>query len=90
MSGKARDNRAWPFSKRSASACARPGRASDRERATARDDHLRDGLAGVSVAASALVLLYLRWIAQPLPRITEEQFVDIVTKLICGMVDELD
>lgn len=49
---------------------------------------MRDGLAGVHVAASAIVLLYLRWIAQPLARITEEQFVDTVTNLVCSLIEK--
>lgn len=37
---------------------------------------LRNGTAGVHVAASSLILLYLRWLVEPWPRVTEAQFVD--------------
>lgn len=49
---------------------------------------LRTGTAGVQVAASTLVLLYLRWLAEPFPRVTEAQFVDAVVAQVLAMVEE--
>lgn len=49
---------------------------------------LRSGTAGVQVAASTLVLLYLRWLADPYPRVTEEQFVEALVQQVLAMVAE--
>lgn len=50
---------------------------------------LRAGAAGVHVAASTLVLMYLRWLAEPFPRVTEAQFVEALTQQVVAMVDVL-
>lgn len=48
---------------------------------------LRGGMAGVHVAASTLVLLYLRWLAQPYPRVSEAQFVEALVQQVSGMLE---
>ena len=50
---------------------------------------LRHGLAGVQVAASTLILMYLRWLVQPFPRMTEAQFVDALSSQVIGMVETI-
>lgn len=50
---------------------------------------LRNGMAGVHVAASTLVLLYLRWLAQPYPRVSEAQFVEALVQQVTGMLDSV-
>lgn len=50
---------------------------------------LRNGIAGVHVAASTLVLLYLRWLADPYPRVSEAQFVEALTQQVLGMLEPL-
>jgi AcrR family transcriptional regulator len=50
---------------------------------------LRSGTAGVHVAASTLLLLYLRWLVEPYPRVSEAQFVEAVTQQVMAMVEEI-
>lgn len=50
---------------------------------------LRAGTAGVHVAASTLVLLYLRWLAEPFPRVSEAQFVEALVQQVTAMVEAL-
>lgn len=50
---------------------------------------LRHGMAGVHVAASTLIFLYLRWLAEPFPRVSEAQFLDALVQQVLGMVEEL-
>jgi AcrR family transcriptional regulator len=51
---------------------------------------LRGGTAGIHVAAATLVLLYLRWLAEPFPRVGEEQFVAALVQQVMAMVEPLD
>lgn len=51
---------------------------------------LRSGPAGIHVAAASLVLLYLRWLAEPFPRVAEEQFVVALVQQVTAMVEPLD
>lgn len=48
---------------------------------------LHGGTAGVHVAASTLILLYLRWLAEPFPRVTETQFIEAMTRQVLAMVE---
>lgn len=50
---------------------------------------LQGGPAAVHVAASTLVLLYLRWLAGPFPRVTEEQFVEALARQVLAMLEEV-
>ena len=48
---------------------------------------LRHGMAGVHVAAGTLIFLYLRWLAEPFPRVTEDQFVEALVAQVTAMVE---
>lgn len=48
------------------------------------------GKAGMQAAISALIYLYLRWLVQPFPRVTEEEFVEAAVQLAMGVVDVLE
>lgn len=48
---------------------------------------LRHGVAGIHVAASTLVLLYLRWLVEPFPRVSEPQFVAALAAQVVAMVE---
>lgn len=50
---------------------------------------LRTGVAGVYVAASTLILMYLRWLADPFPRVTEADFVEALVQQVMAMVEEV-
>ncbi|MDO9238090.1 MAG: helix-turn-helix domain-containing protein [Aquabacterium sp.] len=49
---------------------------------------IKGGKAGLHTVISALAFLYLRWLVQPFPHVTEEAFVEAMLQLLMGMVDE--
>ncbi len=47
------------------------------------------GKAGMQAAMSALIFLYLRWLVQPFPRVSEAEFVEAAVQLAMGVVVEV-
>lgn len=47
------------------------------------------GKAGMQAAMSALIFLYLRWLVQPFPHVSEEEFVEAAVQLAMGVVVEV-
>jgi AcrR family transcriptional regulator len=51
---------------------------------------LRNGTASVQLAASTLILMYLRWLAEPFPRVSEAQFVDSLVQQVMAMIEVIE
>lgn len=51
---------------------------------------LRHGTASVQLASSTLILMYLRWLAEPFPRVSEEQFVDSLVQQVMAMIEVIE
>ncbi|MEE4251211.1 MAG: TetR/AcrR family transcriptional regulator [Alcanivoracaceae bacterium] len=51
---------------------------------------LRHGTASVQLAASALILMYLRWLAEPFQRVSEAQFVDALVQQVMAMIEVIE
>jgi AcrR family transcriptional regulator len=51
---------------------------------------LRNGPASVQLAASTLILMYLRWLADPFPRVTEQQFVETLVQQVMATIETIE
>jgi hypothetical protein len=51
---------------------------------------LAQGYAGMYVAINSLIFMYLKWMVEPSPVITEEQLVDALVSQLMSAIDEVD